>query len=71
MADMFETPEEYLRRAEDLASTALSASMAGFWRRGRRRELLAAAQVYASLAQAAAVVQEQPIQAATRKETQP
>lgn len=65
---MFETPEEYRRRAENLASLALSTSMDGFWRGVRRRELLAAAQVYASLAQAAATVQEHQIRATSREE---
>jgi hypothetical protein len=36
-------------RAEDLTRLALSASMSGWWKRGRRRELLAAAQVHATL----------------------
>jgi hypothetical protein len=36
-------------RAESLADVALSASMSGWWKRGRRRDLLAAAQVHATL----------------------
>ncbi|MER7331780.1 MULTISPECIES: hypothetical protein [unclassified Micromonospora] len=39
----------HARRAEDLADRALSASMSGWWKRGRRREMLAAAQVHATL----------------------
>jgi len=40
----------HARRAEDLASRALSVSMRGWWRRGRRRDMLAAATVHAILA---------------------
>ncbi|SCF21912.1 hypothetical protein GA0070558_15618 [Micromonospora haikouensis] len=39
----------HARRAEALTDHALSASMSGWWKRGRRRELLAAAQVHAAL----------------------
>jgi len=42
----------HARRAEDLASRALSVSMRGWWRRGRRRDMLAAATVHAILAAA-------------------
>lgn len=43
----------HARRGEDLARLANSASMAGWFKRGKRRELLAAAQVHASLGAAA------------------
>ncbi|MFI7213152.1 hypothetical protein ACIBP4_01135 [Micromonospora maritima] len=39
----------HARRAEELAELACSASMAGLLKRGRRRELLAAAEVHAIL----------------------
>lgn len=39
-------------RAEELTSIALSASMRGCFKRGQRRDLLAAAQVHATLAEA-------------------
>lgn len=41
---------EHHRRAEDLVSTALSVSMAGWLRRHRRTDLLTAALVHATLA---------------------
>jgi hypothetical protein len=44
------TPDEHATRAEELTSRARSSSMAGFMKRGRRREMLAAAQVHALLA---------------------
>lgn len=39
----------HAHRAENLTDRALSASMAGWWQRGRRRDMLAAAQVHAIL----------------------
>ncbi|MFG1659134.1 hypothetical protein ACGFIY_21635 [Micromonospora chersina] len=43
----------HARRAEDLTDLARSASMAGWFKRGRRRDMLAAAKVHAALGAAA------------------
>ncbi|MFB6392693.1 hypothetical protein [Polymorphospora lycopeni] len=48
------TAQQHARRAEDLVSRAMSASMRGWFSAGRRREMLAAAQVHATLATIAA-----------------
>jgi hypothetical protein len=49
------TTDWHARRAEDLTDLARSASMAGWWRRGRRRDLFAQAQVHATLGASAVV----------------
>ena len=49
----------HARRAENLVDLARSASEAGWWKRGRRRELLAQAQAHATLGAVAMQVEDQ------------
>ncbi|MEU4791393.1 hypothetical protein AB0F95_16990 [Micromonospora tulbaghiae] len=46
---LLRSAEWHARRAEDLTDLAQSASMAGWFKRGRRRDMLAAATVHAAL----------------------